>query len=154
MYDIIIIGAGPAGMTAAIYARRAAKTVLVLEALSYGGQIINTPDIENYPVEAHISGFDFSTKVYEQAKGLGARIRQRADALCEKYDLDPKIHGAAFRAAIKRDVLSGCGVKDPHDIPLRDLPLCMEQIDAWTSYALVRRRREIEKEAQGHGSAD
>ena len=48
MYDIIIIGAGPAGMTAAIYARRAAKTVLVLEALSYGGQIINTPDIENY----------------------------------------------------------------------------------------------------------
>ena len=47
MTDIIIIGAGPAGMTAAIYARRAAKSVLVLEALSYGGQIINTPDIEN-----------------------------------------------------------------------------------------------------------
>ena len=74
MYDIIVIGAGPAGMTAAIYARRAAKTVLVLEALSYGGQILNTPDIENYPVEAHISGFDFSTKVYEQAKGLGAEF--------------------------------------------------------------------------------
>ena len=75
MYDIIIVGAGPAGMTAAIYARRAARTVLVLEALSYGGQIINTPDIENYPVEAHISGFDFSTKVYEQAKGLGAEFK-------------------------------------------------------------------------------
>ena len=75
MYDIIVIGAGPAGMTAAIYARRAAKTVLVLEALSYGGQILNTPDIENYPVEAHISGFDFSTKVYEQAKGLGAEFK-------------------------------------------------------------------------------
>ena len=72
MWDIIIIGAGPAGMTAAIYARRAAKSVLVLEALSYGGQIINTPDIENYPVAAHISGFDFATKVYEQAKALGA----------------------------------------------------------------------------------
>lgn len=82
---------------------------------------------------------------HQQAKGLAARIRQRADALCEKYDLDPKVHGAAFRAAIKRDVLNGCGVKDPHDIPLRDLPLCMEQIDAWTSYALVRRRREIER---------
>ena len=81
---------------------------------------------------------------HQQAKGLAARIRQRADALCEKYDLDPKIHGAAFRAAIKRDVLSGCGVKDPHDVPLRDLPLCMEQIDAWTSYALVRKRRAIE----------
>ena len=74
MYDIIVIGAGPAGMTAAIYARRAAKTVLVLEAVTYGGQIINTPDIENYPVEAHISGFDFSNKVYEQAKGLGAEF--------------------------------------------------------------------------------
>ncbi len=75
MYDIIIIGAGPAGMTAAIYARRAAKTVLVLEAKSYGGQIINTPDIENYPAAAHISGFDFATKVYEQAKALGAEFK-------------------------------------------------------------------------------
>ncbi|MBQ9031389.1 MAG: FAD-dependent oxidoreductase [Parasporobacterium sp.] len=74
MYDIIIIGAGPAGMTAAIYARRAAKSVLVLEAVNYGGQILNTPDIENYPLEAHISGFDFSTRVYEQAKGLGAEF--------------------------------------------------------------------------------
>ena len=74
MYDIIIIGAGPAGMTAAIYARRASKSVLVLEALTYGGQIINTPDIENYPVTAHISGFEFATKVYEQAQALGAEF--------------------------------------------------------------------------------
>ena len=74
MYDIIIIGAGPAGLTAAIYARRASKSVLVLEAKSYGGQIINTPDIENYPVAAHISGFEFATKVYEQAKALGAEF--------------------------------------------------------------------------------
>ena len=74
MFDIIVVGAGPAGMTAAIYARRAGKRVLVLEALSYGGQIINTPDIENYPVEAHISGFDFAQKLYEQVKGLGAEF--------------------------------------------------------------------------------
>ena len=74
MHDIVVIGAGPAGMTAAIYARRAAKTVLVLEAVTPGGQIINTPDIENYPVEAHISGFDFSIRLYEQAKGLGAEF--------------------------------------------------------------------------------
>ena len=74
MYDIIIIGAGPAGMTAAIYARRAAKSVLVLEAINYGGQILNTPDIENYPAEANVSGYDFSTKLYEQAKGLGAEF--------------------------------------------------------------------------------
>lgn len=74
MYDIIIIGAGPAGLTSAIYARRAAKSVLILEAKSYGGQIINTLDIENYPAEAHISGFDFATKLYNQAKDLGTEI--------------------------------------------------------------------------------
>lgn len=74
MYDIIIVGAGPAGLTAAIYARRASKKVLVLEATTYGGQIINTLDIENYPVEAHISGFDFATKLYNQTKELGAEI--------------------------------------------------------------------------------
>lgn len=75
MYDIIIIGAGPAGLTSAIYAKRASKKVLVLEALNYGGQIINTLDIENYPVEEHISGFDFATKLYNQAKNLGAEIK-------------------------------------------------------------------------------
>lgn len=75
IYDIVIVGAGPAGMTAAIYARRASKSVLVLEAVSYGGQIINTPDIENYPVEAHISGYDFAAKVYKQAKDLGAEFK-------------------------------------------------------------------------------
>ena len=74
MYDIIIVGAGPAGLTAAIYAKRASKKVLVLEAKSYGGQIINTLDIENYPAESHISGFDFATKLYNQAKELGAEI--------------------------------------------------------------------------------
>ena len=74
MYDIIIVGAGPAGLTAAIYARRASKKVLVLEAKNYGGQIINTLDIENYPVEAHISGFEFATKLYDQAKNLGTEI--------------------------------------------------------------------------------
>ena len=75
MYDIIIVGAGPAGLTAAIYARRANKNVLVFEAKAYGGQIINTLDIENYPVEEHISGFDFATKLYNQVKNLGAEVK-------------------------------------------------------------------------------
>ena len=75
MYDIIIVGAGPAGLTSAIYACRAKKSVLVLEANSYGGQIVNTLDIENYPVEEHISGFDFATKLYNQTKNLGASIK-------------------------------------------------------------------------------
>lgn len=75
MYDIIIIGAGPAGLTAALYARRALKKVLVLEALSYGGQIVNTLEIDNYPVNPHISGFDFATNLYNQVKELGAEFK-------------------------------------------------------------------------------
>lgn len=75
MYDIIIIGAGPAGMTAAIYAARANKKVLVLEALSYGGEILNTLKIENYPVEENISGFDFATKLYNQIIKLGVEVK-------------------------------------------------------------------------------
>lgn len=74
MYDIIIVGAGPAGLTAAIYGCRSNKKVLVLEAKVYGGQIINTTDIENYPAAPHISGFDFATNIYNQAKELGAEI--------------------------------------------------------------------------------
>ena len=74
-YDIIIVGAGPAGLTAAIYARRASKSVLVLEAKAWGGQIVNTPDVENYPVVAHISGFDFANRLYEQAIALGAEVK-------------------------------------------------------------------------------
>ena len=75
LYDIIIIGAGPAGLTSAIYAKRANKNVLVLEAKNYGGQIINTLDIANYPANEHISGFDFATNLYNQAKNLGAEIK-------------------------------------------------------------------------------
>ena len=74
MYDIIIVGGGPAGLTAAIYGRRASKTVLVLEAKAWGGQIINTPDIENYPAAAHISGFDFGDQLRRQAQDLGAEL--------------------------------------------------------------------------------
>ena len=59
--DIVIIGGGTAGLTAAIYAVRAGKQVIVLEAKAYGGQIVNTPDIENYPGLAHVSGYDFAT---------------------------------------------------------------------------------------------
>lgn len=75
MYDIIIIGAGPAGLSAAIYGQRAGKKTLVLEQKQYGGQIVVTPEIENYPGIAKISGFEFATSLYDQAKGLGAEIR-------------------------------------------------------------------------------
>ena len=75
MYDIIIIGAGPAGLTAALYALRANKKVLVLEAKSYGGQIVNAGKIENYPALPNISGFDYATALYNQVKDLGMEIK-------------------------------------------------------------------------------
>ena len=75
MYDIIIVGAGPAGLTAALYALRANKKVLVLEARSYGGQIINAAKIENYPGIAEVSGFDYATTLYNQVKNLGAEFK-------------------------------------------------------------------------------
>ena len=91
MYDIIIVGAGPAGLTAAIYARRANKKVLVLEANTYGGQIVNTKSIENYPVNPGISGFDFATKLYNQAKDLGAEIKfEKVIDITEKDVKTPK----------------------------------------------------------------
>lgn len=75
VYDIIIVGAGTAGLTSAIYARRAEKTVLVFEEATYGGQIIETTSIENYPAEPNITGFDFATKLYNQTKALGTEIK-------------------------------------------------------------------------------
>ena len=75
MYDIIIVGAGPAGLTSALYARRAGKKVLVLEAKTYCGQIINTSSIENYPALPNVSGFDFATNLYNQVKALDAEIK-------------------------------------------------------------------------------
>ena len=87
MYDIIIIGAGPAGLTSAIYACRGMKKTLVLEGTAYGGQIINTLDIENYPAAPHISGFDFATTLYNQAKDLGAEfVFEKATEIVNKAD--------------------------------------------------------------------
>ena len=75
MYDIIIVGCGPAGMTAALYARRAGKSVLVFEAKAYGGQIAKAAVVENYPGVEKTTGFDLATKMYEQIKNLGAEIK-------------------------------------------------------------------------------
>lgn len=74
MYDIVIVGAGTAGLSAAIYGVRSGKKVAVLEGTMYGGQIVNTPDVENYPGIKKVSGFEFATNLYEQALELGAEI--------------------------------------------------------------------------------
>ena len=74
MYDCIIVGAGTAGITASIYLRRASKKVIIFEAKSYGGQILNASSIENYPGLPNISGFDYATMIYNQAKDLGVEF--------------------------------------------------------------------------------
>ena len=74
MHDIIIIGAGPAGMTAALYALRADKTVLLLEKENFGGQITFSPRLENYPTIMEISGNEFAQLMLEQVMAHGADI--------------------------------------------------------------------------------
>lgn len=89
MYDMIIIGAGPAGLSAAVYGVRAGKSVLVLEGKTYGGQIINTPEVENYPGIKKVSGFEFATGLYQQAKDLGAEIKMERVLCVEKKEAQP-----------------------------------------------------------------
>ena len=73
-FDIIIAGGGPAGLTAAIYARRAGKQVLLLEKESFGGQIASSPKVENFPGFSAISGAELADRLYAQAEALGAVI--------------------------------------------------------------------------------
>ena len=75
MVDVIIIGAGPAGLAAAVYVMRAGKKALVFESDVYGGQIVNTPEVDNYPGIKKISGYEFATELFEQATGLGAEVK-------------------------------------------------------------------------------
>ncbi len=74
MYDIIVVGGGPAGLTAAVYGLRAGKTVLVVEKAGFGGQIAYSPKVENIPGTLQISGAEFAEKLVEQAMALGADV--------------------------------------------------------------------------------
>ena len=74
MYDSIIVGAGPAGMTAALYLLRSGKSVLLLESDSFGGQIASAPNVENYPGIPHMDGSDFADKLLTQVTDFGGEI--------------------------------------------------------------------------------
>ncbi len=74
MHDIIIVGGGPAGLTAAVYGLRAGKSVLVIEKAGFGGQIAFSPKVENIPGTQTISGSEFADKLTEQAMALGADV--------------------------------------------------------------------------------
>ena len=85
-YNVIIVGAGIAGLTSAIYARRANKKVLVLEGRICGGQIINTFEIENWPGDFKVSGVDLMQKTQKQAEELGAEIEYDEVTKIEERD--------------------------------------------------------------------
>ena len=74
MHDIVIIGGGAAGMTAALYALRANKTVMVLEKNAFGGQIAYSPKVENFPGVDSMSGNDFADRLFNQILNLGAEF--------------------------------------------------------------------------------
>ena len=105
MYDIIIVGAGPAGLTAAVYARRAGKSVLVLEKDTFGGQITFSPKLENYPGFQEISGNELAQKMLEQALNLGAEIDM--DTVTDVIDGEVKeVIGEAGRYEAKAVIIA------------------------------------------------
>ena len=85
IYDIVIIGAGPAGMTAALYALRAGKKTLLLEGATYGGQIVQSRKVENYPGTPDVGGFELAEQMMSQLRALDAEvITARVDGICRE----------------------------------------------------------------------
>ena len=118
MKDVIIIGAGPAGLTAAVYALRAGKSVLLLEAKQYGGQIVNTPDIENYPAVPHISGYEYAENLYQQAKSFGAELVFETAVGIEDRNDHKVVTAASGRSYEGKTVIVATGAKNrPMDLP-------------------------------------
>ena len=111
MSDIIVVGGGPAGMTAALYARRNGKTVLVIERNGFGGQITHSPKIENYPGTQQIDGNTLADQMLTQILEQGAEIELETVTdirVCDGYKVVSTEEGSHFEA---RAVILACGVK-------------------------------------------
>ena len=100
MFDIIIVGGGPAGLTAAVYGRRNGKTVLVIEKSVFGGQITNSPKVENIPGFASVSGDEFADTFLDQAKDQGAEATIEEVTSVQKTEegfLVKTLEGSAYK---------------------------------------------------------
>ena len=106
MYDIIVVGAGPAGLTAALYARRAEKSVLVLEKSTFGGQMTYSPKIENYPTVTSASGNELADKMVEQVLAQGAEIDMDTITALEKTEGGFKVIGENAEYEAKSVILA------------------------------------------------
>ncbi len=111
IYDVIIAGAGPAGLTAAVYTSRANMSTLMIERGIPGGQMANTEDVENYPGYDHILGPDLSNKMFEHAKKFGAEyaygdVKQIIDG--EEYKTVKAGGGKEYKA---RSIIIGTGAE-------------------------------------------
>ena len=111
MYDIIIVGGGPAGLTAAVYALRAGKTVLVIEKGGFGGQIAFSPKVENIPGYVQISGAEFADKLTEQAMNLGAEMELETVTGVEKSNGSFKVNTEEGSCFESKAVILATGVK-------------------------------------------
>ena len=114
MYDIIIIGAGAAGMTSALYALRNGKKVLVLEGESLGGQIATSPRLENFPSVKSISGEQFADNLYEQIDALGAEVEIEHVTGIEKRGEGDFLVRTEYGAYEGRSVVIAAGVRHKH----------------------------------------
>ena len=110
MYDIIIIGAGPAGLTAALYGLRADKKVLVIEKENFGGQITFSPKVENYPTQMQISGSELAQLMLDQVVEHGAEI-ELAEVIGIINEEDKKIVVTEFGEFEGRTVIIAVGSK-------------------------------------------
>ena len=110
MYDIIIVGGGPAGLTAATYARRAGKSVLVIEKNAFGGQITWSPKVENFPSVISISGTELGDRLLEQAmeQGADAELEEVVSVSAGEVKTVKCQSGAEFQA---RAVIIAAGAK-------------------------------------------
>ena len=111
MYDIVIVGGGPAGLTAAVYGLRAGKTVLVIEKNGFGGQIAYSPKVENIPGTKVISGTEFADHITDQAMALGAEMELEKVVKVEKTADGFNVlteEGSAFQG---KTVILAVGVK-------------------------------------------
>ena len=114
MYDVIVIGAGAAGMTSALYALRNSKTVLVLESESLGGQIANSPRLENYPSIRMISGEEFADNLFNQITDLGADLEIEKVIGVEKLGEGNFKVQTEYREYFAKSVIIASGVKHKH----------------------------------------